>query len=93
MCPINHVCVQDPQTALTLFEQILNTYPTSSSAQYGLAKTLDQLADLNRSNTILKRAIAEYEKLIALDKQLNDTEFKSAAERCIERMRFMGKRF
>jgi len=81
--------MQDPQSALTLFEKILQTHPTSAAAQYGLAKTLDILADLNRSNEILKRAINEYQKYIEFGAKLNDTEFKVAAERCIERMRFI----
>jgi len=80
--------MQDPQSALTLFEKILQTHPTSAAAQYGLAKTLDILADLNRSK-ILKRAINEYQKYIEFGAKLNDTEFKVAAERCIERMRFI----
>lgn len=84
------VCVQNSQFALTLFEQIRQTHPTSSAAQYGLAKALDHLAELNRSNALLKRAIDEYEKYLEMDSKLNDTEFKTAAERCINRMRFIG---
>lgn len=82
--------VQDPQSALTLFDRIRQMYPTSTAAQYGLAKALDNLADLQRSNELLKRAINEYEKYISLGGKLSDTEFKVAAERCIERMRFIG---
>lgn len=65
-------------------------YPQSAAVQYGLANALDTLADMNRSNVLLRRAIAEYEKYIELGSKLNDTEFKLAAERCIERMRFIG---
>jgi len=81
--------MQDPQSALILFEHILQTYPTSAAAQYGLAKAVDNLADRNRSNKLLKRAIDEYKKYIGFGSRLNDTEFKTAAERCIERMRFI----
>lgn len=82
--------MQDPQNALTQFEQILRNHPTSAAAQYGLAKALDHLADLNHSNELLKKAINEYQKYIGFGAKLNDTEFKTAAERCIERMRFIG---
>lgn len=82
--------MQDPQFALTLFEQIRKTHPSSAAAQYGVTRSLDLLADLKRSNEMLKRAINEYMKYIEMGQQLNDTEFKTAAERCIERMRFIG---
>lgn len=87
------VRVQDPQSALTQFERIRQSHPTSAAAQYGVAKALDELADLKRSNNVLRRAIDEYEKYIAFSDKLNDAEFKLAAERCIERMRFIGNVF
>lgn len=87
---LSNQCVQDPQSALVQFEQIRKAHPTSAAAQYGIAKSLDDLADLNRSNQLLRRAIDEYEKYIEFGSKLNDSEFKVAAERCIERMRFIG---
>lgn len=87
---LSNLCAQDPLSALTQFERIRQTYPTLTAAQYGIAKALDNLADLKQSNGLLRRAIEEYEKYINMDGQLNDTEFKMAAERCIERMRFIG---
>lgn len=81
---------QDPKFALTQYEKILQTHPTSAAAQYGKAKSLDLLADLNRSNDMLKLAINEYVKYIEFGPKINDTQFKVAAERCIERMRFIG---
>lgn len=81
---------QNPQSALTLFEQIHHNYPTSPVAQYHYAKALDHLAELNRSNQLLQNAINEYQKYLELDAVLNDNDFKMAAERCIDRMRFIG---
>lgn len=76
---------QDPKNALILFETILQTHPNSTTARYGKAKSLDRLAEMNRSNSMLKRAIDEYRQLIESDgNRLNDTLFKTAAERCIE---------
>lgn len=81
---------QNPQSVLTQFERIRDTHPTSSIAQYNYAKALDHLADLNRSNQLLLRAINEYQKYLEMGQLLSDIEFKTAAERCIERMRFIG---
>lgn len=83
---------QDPKNALILFETIHQTHPNLTAARYGKVKSLDRLAELNRSNSMLKRAIDEYRQLIETDgDRLNDTQFKRAAERCIERMRFIGR--
>lgn len=84
------VCVQNPQSALTILEQVRDNHPTSSIAQYSLAKALDRLAEFNRSNALLKRAIDAYKEYLEMDSKLTDTEFKLAAERCINRMRFIG---
>lgn len=46
---------------------------------------------MNRNNQLLKQSIAEYEHYLAMSNNINDTEFQIAAERCIERMRFIGK--
>lgn len=59
---------------------------------YERAKELDQLADKYQSNQRLIEAIDMYKDLIlSHDKELNDTMLKKIAERCIERMRFVGK--
>lgn len=51
------------------------------------------MADLQRNNQLLKRAITEYEHYIAMHDHIsNDTEYQIVAERCIERMRFIGKK-
>lgn len=82
--------IQNPESALTLFEQIHKNHPTSPSAQYHYAKALDQLAELNRSNQLLQNAIDGYQKYLEFNTALNDIDFKTAAERCIDRMRFIG---
>lgn len=82
--------VQNPQSALTLFEQIHQNHPKSPAAQYHYAKALDHLAELNRSNQLLKTAIDEYQKYLELGSTLNDSDFKMVAERCIDRIRFIG---
>lgn len=59
---------------------------------YEMAKSLDTLAEKERSNKRLHEAIESYKELIkAYGDQLNDTIFIEIAERCIERMRFIGR--
>lgn len=81
---------QNPQLALTQFEKIHQNYPTSPAAQYHYARALDKLAELNRSNQLLQNAIDGYQKYLELNTALTDHDFKMAAERCIDRMRFIG---
>lgn len=53
---------------------------------------LDNLADQRRSNEILKQALKVYLQLLQLDSELVPSElFIKAAEKCINRMRFLGE--
>lgn len=53
---------------------------------------MDALAEKEKSNKKLLEAIEMYKTLIQqYGEKLNDTIYKQIAERCIERMRFMGK--
>ena len=66
----------------------------SIGALYGKAKSLDQLAAQEKSNKRLMQAIAAYKVLINdYTDQLSSEMFLEVAERCIERMRFVGKNF
>ena len=76
---------------MSLFEIILETRPSSPGALYGKARSLDKLSEVNKSNALLKRAIDFYLESIDLGAKLNDSRFKEVAERCIDRMRFLGK--
>ncbi|KAG5677234.1 hypothetical protein PVAND_007009 [Polypedilum vanderplanki] len=59
---------------------------------YEKAKSLDATAEREKSNKILLEAIEKYKELINVyGDKVNDTIFKEIAEKCIERMRFMGK--
>lgn len=53
---------------------------------------MDEQAEKERSNAKLVEAIQAYKDLIEINGDiLNDTIFIEIAERCIERMRFIGK--
>lgn len=59
---------------------------------YQRAKSLDALAEKEKSNKKLLDAIESYKQLImSYGNHLNDTIFIEIAKKCIERMRFIGK--
>lgn len=77
--------------ALTQFAAILKVNPRSPRATYGRARALDQLAEQRQSNQLLTEAITNYQKLMSFD-GVPPALFKMAADRCINRLRFMGMR-
>lgn len=76
--------------ALTQFAAILKVNPRSPRAIYGRARALDQLAEQRQSNQLLTEAITNYQKLMSFD-GVPPALFKMAADRCINRLRFMGQ--
>lgn len=50
------------------------------------------MSEQQRSNNLLNQAIQAYKRYLAFGDDITDhAQFRKAAERCIERMRFMGK--
>ena len=49
--------------AVTAFESLLREHPSSIRAQFGLARCVDMLANLQESNQLLERSIEEYSKV------------------------------
>lgn len=74
---------------MSLFNKILELYPHSPRALYGKAKCLDLLADIKQSNKILQESIDYYLKVVTSPTSPEEL-FRIAAEKCIERMRFIG---
>ncbi len=71
-----------------------NIKPQNSTIRevYERAKSLDAQSETQRSNFKLMDAIESYKELINVHGDfINDTIFVQVAERCIERMRFLGK--
>ncbi|KAL3290047.1 hypothetical protein HHI36_023418 [Cryptolaemus montrouzieri] len=73
-----------------MFEKILEKYPSSPRGFYGLAQSLDVLAEIKKSNELLEEAITNYLKVSEL-KNVPAALYKIALERCIDRMRFRGR--
>ncbi|KAJ8934850.1 hypothetical protein NQ314_013121 [Rhamnusium bicolor] len=76
--------------AIKLFDKILQKYPSSPRSIYGKALALDYLADQRRSNEILEQALKIYIHLLNTE-NVPHALFEMAAERCINRMRFVGQ--
>lgn len=83
---------QNAAYAIKLFDVILQKHPNSSRSLYGKAQALDLLADKKRCNNLLQQAIAMYLQVLHLD-NVPDKLFESTADRCIDRMRFIGNKF
>ncbi|KAG0718826.1 Aspartyl/asparaginyl beta-hydroxylase [Chionoecetes opilio] len=85
---------ENPGRALNTFGALLHHNPKSARAIYGRARSLDKLAETEKSNSKLEQAILTYRSVL----DLADEEpslvplhlLRSAAERCIERMKFRG---
>ncbi|XP_050728686.1 aspartyl/asparaginyl beta-hydroxylase-like isoform X4 [Eriocheir sinensis] len=85
---------ENPGKALHTFGALLHRNPKSARAIYGRARSLDQLAEIEKSNSKLEQAILTYRSIL----DLADEEpslvpldlLRAAAERCIDRMKFRG---
>ncbi|XP_053963588.1 aspartyl/asparaginyl beta-hydroxylase isoform X1 [Anastrepha ludens] len=77
--------------AIKRFDQLARQYPDKPQVFLAQARLLDKLADRKHSNDLLSQALQAYKRYLALDGAITDNvEFRIVAERCIERMRFMG---
>lgn len=73
-----------------MMEEILEQVPTNPLALYGRARSLDTLAEVERSNARLEQAIFAYRAVLDLEDSVDDNLYRRAALRCIDRMRFRG---
>lgn len=71
-------------------EQILEKDPHNALALYGRARSLDSLAEVERSNARLEQSIFAYRAVLDLEDQVDDHLYHKSALRCIDRMRFRG---
>ncbi|XP_041448049.1 aspartyl/asparaginyl beta-hydroxylase isoform X11 [Drosophila obscura] len=77
--------------ALRSFNTLIQHYADEPLAHLGRAHLLERLAERERSNQRLWEAIDSYKRYLAFGELVaSDREFLSAAERCIEHLRFMG---
>ncbi|GJQ67496.1 hypothetical protein Trydic_g5136 [Trypoxylus dichotomus] len=81
--------IDNVQVALSLFTKFLKNRPDSPRALYGKAQALDSLAEKKRSNEVLQESIQFYLQVLNVN-NVPDALFVNAAERCINRMRFIG---
>ena len=77
--------------AVTAFESLLREHPSSVRAQFGLARCVDKLADIQMSNQLLERTIEEYSKVGMSEGDHVLPRLRVAAlERLAERASFRG---
>lgn len=87
-----HTNEKNYAAAAKIFGKLTHQHPDKPEGFLGQAKSLDKLADKQRSNSLLSQALQAYKRYLALGDAIADlAQFRAAAERCIERMRFMGK--
>lgn len=89
VAPVDYT--QSPLETLAQSELILERETDNAVALYTRARSLDVLADRERSNGRLEQAIFAYRAILDLDNNVDDHLFRVAALRCIDRMRFRGK--
>ena len=78
------------EQAKSAFEKLVRNHPNSPRAMYGLARSLDDLADMRRSNQILQEAIDTFEK-VGKVKDCPIALKRKAVLRQAERVSFLGK--
>lgn len=84
---IDHI--KSLESSLHLYEGILARYPLSPQAIFGRAQCLDRLSEQKKSNALLDQCIRGYYQLLQLS-NIPSSLYKSAAERCADRMKFRG---
>ncbi|CAB3994074.1 aspartyl asparaginyl beta-hydroxylase-like, partial [Paramuricea clavata] len=80
------------EKAKRAFEKLVKDHPASPRATHGLAKSLDELADVMRSNEILQEAIDTYGK-VGKVKDCPMPLKRMAVLRQAERVSFLGKAY
>ncbi|KAK8747948.1 hypothetical protein OTU49_016238, partial [Cherax quadricarinatus] len=90
----NRIEAENPGKALNSFGAILQNTPKSARAIYGRARSLDRLAEMERSNSRLEQAIVTYRGVLDLadeDPTLVPLPLlRMAAETCVDRLIFRG---
>jgi len=82
--------MQSPLETLARMELILEATPDNSAALYTRARSLDMLADREKSNARLEQSIFAYRAILDLENNIDDHLYRRAALRCIDRMQFRG---
>ncbi|XP_017865353.1 PREDICTED: aspartyl/asparaginyl beta-hydroxylase isoform X5 [Drosophila arizonae] len=77
--------------ALRAFNTLTHTYAHKPLAHLRRAQALERIAELRRSNQLLMDAIESYKRYLAFDESITNIDYRTAGERCIEHMRFLGQ--
>lgn len=64
---------------------------TSARARWVVAKAYDALAEVEKHNSLLSRAIAAYLELLKMNESLSDKKLLEITERTLNRIKFAGR--
>lgn len=64
---------------------------TSARARYIVATTFDRMAETQKDNRLLSRAINSYLHLLKMNENLSDKKIKEIADRTLNRIQFRGQ--
>ncbi|XP_063768427.1 aspartyl/asparaginyl beta-hydroxylase isoform X15 [Eleginops maclovinus] len=78
------------EEALKAFEALVRKHPQSPRSRYGKAQTEDYLAEKQRSNDLLQKAINSYREAAELPDVTSDL-LRAALKRRAERQQFLGR--
>uniref|UniRef100_A0A8D3D792 Aspartyl/asparaginyl beta-hydroxylase-like n=1 Tax=Scophthalmus maximus TaxID=52904 RepID=A0A8D3D792_SCOMX len=84
------LCQGKAEEALRAFETLVQQFPQSPRARYGRAQAEDDLAEKQRSNDMLQRAINSYKEAAELPDVTSDL-LRAALKRRAERQQFLGR--
>lgn len=74
-----------------MFVRLRESYPNNPQIIYGEALAVDLLATDEKSNKLVLKAIETFLILFRLEDKIDDNEIlQDAANKCIDRMRFIG---
>ncbi|XP_017960963.1 aspartyl/asparaginyl beta-hydroxylase isoform X5 [Drosophila navojoa] len=77
--------------ALRAFNTLTHTYAHKPLAHLRRAQALERIAELRRSNQLLVDAVESYKRYLAFNESITNFDYRTAGERCIEHMRFLGQ--
>ncbi|TDG47046.1 hypothetical protein AWZ03_006483 [Drosophila navojoa] len=82
---------QNHANALRAFNTLTHTYAHKPLAHLRRAQALERIAELRRSNQLLVDAVESYKRYLAFNESITNFDYRTAGERCIEHMRFLGQ--
>jgi len=78
------------QILISLYDELLTNHKLSPRLTYQKARTLNALAQIDRSNAILENAIDAFNEVLSLTSKVPEKLFRKAGSKCVELLKFRG---